>query len=527
MVTLRPYQVEAVRAVEDEWSKGRRKTLLGQATGTGKTVTFAKVAENCVRNGEKVLVLAHREELLLQAMEKIRDVTGIDCALEKAESTGAGSMFPVIVGSVQTLSQDRRLERFEPDYFGTVIVDEAHHALSESYQKVLKYFYGSKVLGVTATPDRGDKRNLGEYFDSMAFEYSMSQAIRDGYLVPVKAQLIPLEIDISSVGITTGDLNAGQTGSALEPYLFQIADEMARYCRKRKTVVFLPLVATSQKFCRILNDKGIRTAEVNGGSVDRKEILNDFEAGRYDVLCNSMLLTEGWDCPSVDCVVNLRPTKVRSLFQQIVGRGTRLFPGKKDLLLLDFLWQTERHDLCHPSCLVSRDEKIAEAVDKEIEENPDGVDLIEAEEKAESDAVRQREESLARELSEMRRKKRKLVDPLQYAMSISAEDLSSYTPTFAWEMGPPSKAQLELLEKRGIFADAVENAGKASMLIDRLIRRQQEGLSTPKQIRCLERYGFQHVGTWKFDQAKKIIVYLASHHWSLPNGFNALTYIPD
>ena len=338
--------------------------------------------------------------------------------------------------------------------------------------------------------------------------------------------MIPLELDISGVKVTSGDFSSGEIGSALEPYLDQIAREMTHYCQGRKTVVFLPLIHTSQKFCEILNSYGLRTAEVNGNSDDREEVLRDFEAGRYDVLCNSMLLTEGWDCPAVDCVVVLRPTKVRSLYQQMVGRGMRLFPGKEHLLLLDFLWMSERHDLCRPSALISKDADIAKKIDQKMMDSGDGIDLIDAEEQAERDVLAEREEALAKELAEMRKRKRKLVDPLQYALSIAAEDLVGYVPTFAWEMAPPSARQLDFLEKRGIFAESVENMGKASLLIDRLVRRQEEGLATPKQIRCLERYGFRQVGTWSFEAASKLITRLAANNWRIPYGLTPGNYRP-
>ena len=291
-------------------------------------------------------------------------------------------------------------------------------------------------------------------------------------------------------------------------------------------MVFLPLIRISQTFCDLLNEMGIPTAEVNGQSADRAEILRDFERGHYSVLCNSMLLTEGWDCPAVDCIVILRPTKVRSLYQQMVGRGMRLYPGKEELILLDFLWLTERHDLCRPSSLISKDEEIAERIDKQIRDTADGVDLLAAEEEAEKDVLREREQTLARQLEEMRNRQRRLVDPLQYAMSIAVEDLASYVPTFAWEMGPPTEKQLKFLEKRGILADSVDNMGKASLLIDRLIRRHDEGLSTPKQIRCLERYGFRQVGTWTFEQANKMISRLSMNNWSIPFGLNVSAYRP-
>ena len=526
MFELRPYQAEAKQAILAAWDEGYRKTLLVLPTGCGKTVVFSSVTENQVNKGHRVLIMAHRGELLDQAADKLKEASGLDSVLEKAESTSLGSFLPVTVGSVQSLAQEKRLARFPNDYFQDIIVDEAHHCLSDRYKRVFDHFPDANILGVTATPDRGDMKNLGEFFDSKAYEYSMTEAIREGYLCPIKAQMIPLELDIADVGISSGDFSAGEIGHALEPYLHQIAAEMATYCQGRKTVVFLPLIATSQKFCAMLNDAGLRAAEVNGNSDDRSEVLADFEAGKYDVLCNSMLLTEGWDCPSVDCIVVLRPTKIRSLYQQMVGRGMRLSPGKTELLLLDFLWMTERHDLCRPSALISKDEAIAKKIDERMVEDADGFDLIEAEEQAERDILAERESALAKQLAEMRGKKRKLVDPLQYALSIAAEDLTNYVPTFAWEMAPPSEKQIAFLERRGIFADSVRNAGLASLLIDRLQRRQQMGLATPKQIRCLERYGFRQVGTWAFEDASSLISMLADNRWRVPYGITPALYRP-
>lgn len=526
MFQLRPYQAEAKQAILSAWDEGYRKTLLVLPTGCGKTVVFSSVTENQVEKGHKVLIMAHRGELLQQAADKLKESSGLDCVLEKAESTSLGSFMPVTVGSVQSLAQPKRLAKFPPDYFQDIIVDEAHHCLSDSYQRVLSHFPEANVLGVTATPDRGDKQTLGQYFDSQAYEYSMSQAIRDQYLVPIKAQMIPLELDIAKVGVSNGDYAVGEIGNALEPYLEQIAQEMSHYCKGRKTVAFLPLIATSQKFCRMLNDVGLSAAEVNGNSEDRSEILSDFEAGKYDVLCNSMLLTEGWDCPSVDCIVILRPTRVRALYQQMVGRGMRLSPGKDHLLLLDFLWLSERHDLCRPSSLVSKNAVIAQKMDEKLAKDDQVYDLIEVEEQAERDVLAEREASLARELDEMRKRKRQLVDPLQYALSIAAEDLTNYTPSFAWEMAPPSDKQLAFLERRGIYPESVTNSGMASLLIDRLQRRQQEGLATPKQIRLLERYGFHRVGTWLFDDASNLISQIADNRWRLPYWIDPVTYRP-
>ena len=475
-----------------------------------------------------MLVLAHRSELLEQASDKLKTATGLGTALEKAENTSIGSWYRVVVGSVQTMQREKRLSQFPPDWFDTIVVDEAHHAISDGYQRVLSYFEQSNVLGVTATPDRGDMKNLGSYFDSLAYEYSLVQAIQEGYLSKIKALTIPLSLDLSNVSMSAGDFKASDVGTALDPYLEQIADEMVKQCADRKTVVFLPLVKTSQKFRDILNTKGFRAAEVNGESKDRAEILEDFEKDRYNVLCNSMLLTEGWDCPSVDCVVVLRPTKVRALYSQMVGRGTRLYPGKEELLLLDFLWHTERHELCRPAHLICETPEVAQKMVENMEEQT-GVmlDLEDMEIKAAEDVVAQREEALAKQLEEMRKRKRKLVDPLQFEMSIHAEDLSNYVPNFGIEQSPPTKNQLQALEKFGIFTDEIGNYGKASKLLDRLSKRQSEGLTTPKQIRFLERYGFRNVGLWSFESANKLINRIAASGWRLPQNVNPKEYVPN
>lgn len=524
---LRPYQQEAEDSIFKEWENGIHKTLLVLPTGCGKTIVFAKVTEECVRQGNRVLILAHRGELLEQAADKIRKATGLGCATEKAEETCLGSWFRITVGSVQSLMRESRLSRFPEDYFDTIIIDEAHHCISDSYQRVLHHFPEARVLGVTATPDRGDMKNLGQVFESLAYEYTLPRAIKEGYLSPIKAVTIPLKVDLTGVGVQSGDFKAGDLGTALDPYLEGIAEEMGKYCRDKKTVVFLPLVKTSQKFRDILNSHGFQAAEVNGESRDRAEILKDFDSGRYNVLCNSMLLTEGWDCPSVDCIVVLRPTKVRSLYCQMVGRGTRLAEGKDHLLLLDFLWHTERHELCHPASLICESEEVARKMTENLEKDAGCLmDLEEAEQQAASDVVAQREEALAKKLAEMKRRKRKLVDPLQFEMSIQAEDLAGYVPAFGWEMAPPSEGQKKALEKQGIMPDEIDNAGKASKLLDRLSKRRQENLTTPKQIRFLEGKGFQHVGTWQFEAAKKLIDRIAGNGWRVPHTIDPYNYVP-
>lgn len=527
MINLRPYQTEARDAVLSEWAGGHRKTLLVLPTGTGKTVVFSSVIDSKLKEkGGKALILAHRGELLTQAADKLSRVCGLSCALEKAGSTAVGSFFPVTLGSVQTLSNGRRLAEYPSDYFSTVVVDEAHHSMSASYQRILEHFDSADVLGVTATPDRADRKSLGQFYDSLAYEYTLPQAVSDGYLCPVKAQMIPLKLDISHVGISNGDYSAEELGESLDSYLPLIAKEMVSYCKGRKTLVFLPLIETSVKFCGLLKEMGMNAAEVNGQSEDREQILKDFDEGRTDILCNSMLLTEGWDCPSVDCIAVLRPTRIRSLYQQMVGRGMRLCEGKNELLLLDFLWLSEKHDLCKPSSLLSKDEVIAQKIDAMINSGFCAVDLMAAEKQAERNVIEEREAALARELREMRNRQKKLVDPIQYALSLEDEVLLNYVPSFAWEMEPPTEKQILFITNSGISPESIMNKGQAHMIIDRIKRRFDLGLSTPKQIRLLEKYGFVHVGIWKKSDAESMISRLSQNGWRLPYGYNAAAYVP-
>lgn len=205
---LRDYQEKAREAVQSEWGNGRKRTLLVLPTGCGKTIVFSKIIEDRVKLGERVLVLAHRSELLEQASDKLKTATGLGTALEKAESTSIGSWYRVVVGSVQTMQREKRLKQFPPDYFDTIVVDEAHHCISDGYQKVLQYFDEANVLGVTATPDRGDMKNLGTYFDSLAYEYSLVEAIKSGYLTKIQAVTIPLSLDLTSVSQQAGCVGA-------------------------------------------------------------------------------------------------------------------------------------------------------------------------------------------------------------------------------------------------------------------------------------------------------------------------------
>lgn len=513
----RPYQSDAARAVADHWSRIKR-TLVVMPTGTGKTILFSLVTLHQVADGARVLILAHRDELIRQAADKLLKATGLAAAIEKADECAAGCLERVVVGSVQTLLSPSR--RSALGQFDVIIVDEAHHVLADSYRTVLDHWPVARVLGVTATPDRGDMRSLGSVFESLAYEYTLPRAIAEGFLSPIRAMPCPLKIDISNVAVTCGDFKADSLGSALDPYLPRIAEEIAAHARNRKTLAFLPLIATSRKFVEACKAVGLRAREVNGDSPDRKEALEAFAAGQYDVMANAMLLTEGYDCPSIDCVVCLRPTKVRSLYAQMCGRGTRPHPGKENLLLLDFLWMTGKHQLCRPAHLIAEDDETAQKM-VEAEEREPGTEIALDEaaiEKAREEVIKDREAALAKKLAEMRHKRRELVDPIQFGASIGARDVMEWHPALPADNAPPTAQQIDALAKCGIFPGEIKYAGHAQSILAAVAARKDGGMATPKQVRCLEQRGWKHAGRMTYADAQKAINRIAANGWRVPPG---------
>lgn len=496
VVALRPYQIEAVESIINSFSE-HDKNLAVMPTGAGKTIVFAEIANRL--RPRKTLILAHREELIDQAVEKIGRVSGgVSIGIEKAERT-ANLTDDIVVASVQSLL--RRPDKFPMSHFGLVVCDEAHHALSESWQSVLDRFSNCWVLGVTATPDRGDKRNLGEYFDNIAYELGLFDLIKSGYLSNISVQSVPINLDLRGrVRTTAGDFNSSDLDCALTPYLEQIAGAITEYCSDRKTLVFLPLIETSKRFTEILVRQGMNAEHIDGTSEDRKEILARFDkAKKPSVLCNAMLLTEGYDCPSVDCVVVLRPTRSRPLYAQMIGRGTRTAEDKKNLLLLDFLWMHERHSLCRPSHLIAPTTDIAEDITHLSASALGQVDLVSMLETA----TAQREETLRRELAKNAKKQSKVIDIADYALSLHRMDLADFECSMRWHDEPVTEQQLQLMFRFGIDISSVRCRGQASAILDVIIRRSKMGLATPKQVKWLKRMGYPKPEEATFDDASK------------------------
>jgi len=490
---LRAYQRKAVELTIAGFDEYVRQLLVA-ATGAGKTQIFCETIR--LHQPGKSLVLCHREELIGQAVRRLESF-GIPAEIEMGASK-ASLDAPAVVGSVQSLMGDLRLSRWPKDHFDLVVADEAHRAMSDTWQKVLRHFDGhARVLGVSATPERSDKRHLGKYFQNIPYEIGLLDLVKQGWLAPIKVKTVPLGMDLRGVRTTAGDFSADDLGHALEPYLEQIADVLVEH-RHRKTLVFLPLIAVSKRFAEICRERGLLAEHVDGQSNERQATLERFRKDEIRVLTNAMLLTEGYDEPSIDCVVCLRPTKVRALYSQIIGRGTRIWPGKDHLLVLDFLWQAEEHSLMRPANLIAEDEADAKALTEKL--GGDG-DLEEAREEVNADRTR----SLTERLSQNRTRRGSVLDPLELAVSLNEAALADYVPTMAWQAQSPTSKQLDVLTKFGLDTVGIQTKGHASLILDRLITRRKLGLATPKQVRVMRRYGHQRPETATFEEAKQFL----------------------
>lgn len=332
---MRPYQRDALDATTGAFGT-YRSVLVVSATGTGKTVYFAHLID-AVRDG-RVLVLAHRDELIQQARDKIAAVTGSRPTIEKA-GFRADPHSRVIVSSIQTqISRSARtgrcrMERFDPRDFALVIVDEAHRACSPSYRRVIAHYLdgnpGLKLVGVTATPDRHDQQALGRVFEHVAFRFPVFDAITEGWLVPVRQRSVRVTgLDLSGIRTTAGDLNGAELAATLqhEEMLHKMAAPTLDLAGCRQTLIFCASVAHAERFAEILNRHRPGSAASVSGQTDpdvRRSLFRDFGLRRFQFLANCDVATEGTDLPGVEVVVMGRPTKSRSKYEQMVGRGTR------------------------------------------------------------------------------------------------------------------------------------------------------------------------------------------------------------
>lgn len=518
---LRPYQAEAVAAVEDEWTRVR-STLLVMATGCGKTFTAAQIVRRARARG-RVLWLAHRSELLDQARGDLASA-GLATEMEQAEAKAqVHSLFAtsdVVIGSVATLHA-KRLRRWPANAFSTIVIDEAHHSTSAGYLGILSHFSGAKVLGLTATPDRSDGVGMRNVFDTCAFKIGILDGIRGGFLTPIIGRkIICADLDLSKVRTTAGDLSAGDLEDAMqiEGVLHQIAAPLVAEAGTRQTIAFCPTVAIAEELARVLSGYvgADRVASISGKTerTQRAAILDGYKSGRIQYVTNCMVLTEGFDAPATSCIAMCRPTKSRSLYTQAVGRGLRLSPGKVDCLLLDFIAKNSDPDLVGPidvlagADLSPGDRELAE---RRLTTGGAAEELTGAIEAAKAEGAR-REARLERErraasLSAVMRWSRADMQLFPGHVALGEHAASAFKPAAKGERIADAD-QLARLAAYGMTAPKGVSAASAKAVIDEAMRR---GIASMKQLRILQRAGLRLDVTKR--EASAIIDQLAANNW--------------
>lgn len=362
---LRPYQTACLAALKEGWKQFSRQLVVMEGGG-GKTVVFSHAAKAEVEVGGRVLILAHTDELIDQAIEKLRRSTGLHAEKEKADEH-ASLLAPIVVASNQTLSRETRLLNFPDDHFTLVIQDEAHRSLAPSFLRVLNYFHfgveslhegweapapgtpyrhKARISGWTATASRGDKRSLGEFYQHVAYEWDLLQAVRDGYLVRPIVKNIPIKLDMRGIKVSRsggqgGDLDLGEVTTRITPFLREIAKQLAFHASTLKTVVFMPSVETARILSEALCEQGLAGGFVSGQCDDREEKIAAFRlAGPGTILCNALLLVEGFDVPDITGICLLRPTKIWNFYKQCLDTETEVLTingWRKDILIGDLV----------------------------------------------------------------------------------------------------------------------------------------------------------------------------------------------
>lgn len=500
-VELRPYQVESLDRI-DECLTRVRSTLLVAATGCGKTTIFA---EAIARRAPPALVIAHRTELIEQAAKRIRTQTGRSVSIEKAERYGELDS-DVVVASVQTLGEGR-LRRWPADHFTLLVVDEAHHAIAPSYRTILDHFSGAKVLGVTATPDRADEQAMGQVFDEVAHIYEIGDAITDGWLCRIRAMYVKCEaVDLAGVHTVAGDLNQGELEMVMssEAALHQVVRPTLEEAGDRRTIVFTTSVANAHRMAEVFNRYRPNCSRAVDGGTDetsRRRILADHQAGRYQFLVNVGVLVEGYDDPAVACIAMGRPTKSRALYAQMAGRGTRPFPGKADLLLLDFVGNAGKHRLVSAADILAGKypEDIVAAANEAIEKDP-GADvyqaLADAEAKALADAEAKAARAAAEEAARLEAARRRAAAKTTVRYQKVEVDpfalLDIQVPRYAGRFGdgPATASQLTLLARDGVAVPPNLSHKGAVQLFAEMASRKRRGLCDFRQAAELAQYGY-------------------------------------
>ncbi|MEE9393431.1 MAG: DEAD/DEAH box helicase [Planctomycetota bacterium] len=502
---LRYYQHEAVAATFKAWESHKR-VLLNMATGTGKTVIFSEIAK--LFQG-RVLVLAHRDELISQTIDKLTELTGEAVGLEQASSYSGKER--IVVGSVQTVCRKDRYTRMQQlGGFDLVILDEAHHYVAKTYKRAIDAFPNAYLLGVTATPDRGDKRALGQIVETCAYRFDILAGIDAGYLVPLQGHHVSIDaIDLSNVRTVAGDLNRSELDDAVCKGVEGIVKATLERWPDRKAIAFWPKKRSARLACERFNYYAPGIAECIDDDTprdERRDIIARCRSGDIQILCNVLIATEGFDWPECSLIVDARPTKSRALYTQKVGRGTRTLSNTVDsvggvegagqrrqfiadspkplCVIADFVGDAGRHDLRSPIDVLSGGYSEAEVkMAKKLAKDEGQGDPIDQLERARLELKAMAASMAASKVVHSTRR----FDPFAVLdipqLPQSWRDDQSSTP-----------GQASYLKRYMKFSDKeCERYGKrqASRLIEESERRRKAGLASFAQLKQLQKFGIK------------------------------------
>lgn len=498
---LRPYQIQGIQAVKDEFASGVMATLLVAATGTGKTVLLSEIAKYYrMELNKPVLFLAHRQELLDQAADTFRKV-GLVARIEKAEERAAGRYADVVVASVQSLTQQKRLESYAPDHFGLIETDECHHSVSPSYIRIYEYFKSALHLGVTATAGRLDKIGLKNVYETVAFQYPIQQGIQDGFLCPIRGVQVEVGgIQLEKVKVVAGEFSQPEMDAMLrdEETLQSMVLPTIEHAGDRPTIIFTPGVEHAHEIAACFNRVKPGSATAVDGGMDpmtRKERLDMFKTGRVQFLSNVNIATEGFDHPPTACIAFFRPTKSLGLFSQCVGRATRIHPSKSDALVLDFVGVNNSvrtvtvMDVLDGTILSDAEHKKAQELQKQ------GYNATESLEKA---------KNFVANLDSVRAKMRAFTTSSVFDV-MGLFQIGNQKGLYGGDRA--TEKQIAYITKCGINCPPDLEKGEASKLIDTLVKRIDAGKATFKQMKYLRALGYKdsEIENVTFSQASDLI----------------------
>lgn len=531
-----------------------RSTLVVMPTGTGKTVVMGQIAKHWPQG--RIMLIAHREELIRQAADKIGAICSEQCGVELAdEMSPEGGYSPprVVVSSVQTLNSQRngryRMERFNPQQFGLVLTDEAHHATAATYRRVYDWFYQNpdlRHLGVTATPDRADEEALGQIFDSVAFEYNILDAINDGWLVPIEQQFVHVQgLDLSACKSDKHDLKDADVARVMnqEALLHRVVDPVVQLAGDKPTLVFAASVEHAHRMAEIFNRHKPSSAIAIDGNTDkeeRREHLKRFSRGEFQYLCNMGVFLEGFDEPRIGVVAMARPTKSRALYAQVAGRGTRPLPGLVDtlddaearrgaialsdkpaMLMLDFVGNSGRHKLVSTADILGGNEsdEVIERATKNAQEKSARNERVNMQKELEEAREELEEELRARHKAQADAEaaRRAIIAKAKFSTkAVNPFDIFDVIPKRepGYMKGKrPTERQVAALQRFKVDQKTIDGLSlvQAGQMLDVLVKRAKEGLCTLKQAKTLGKFGLPTDVT--FSEANRMLNQLAANNW--------------